>query len=408
MKKTFTLLYLLTIITISCSKGDSAPDEQPVVLSELNFITSFKLMINGQLQDGQINQNNTITFAVVGANLSSLAPLVEYSAKARLSPSENDRQNFNNEVVYTVFAENGDSNIYRVIVDNRPLSSENKILSFAVVINNETIDADIDQESKMITFNSGEFDITALTPTITVSEYATISPISGSPQNFENIVTYTVTAENGEPAEYKVISNPPQINNFSYSPALFYTGAEIYANGYYLNPNSSGAKLYLTDGTNDYPLEILDYTSFSTDPFYIEYSLHSQIPENIPTYANYKLVFETTDTKSESGSYIDVLAENAPNPISLNQDLYQWNDVLIIYGENLPDTISIPSNGSNYIIRNSNGYDLTVNPDRTQLSVTLEYYGLFPSYYGRDPEQKTITMLGPNNRAGKSIIANFK
>jgi hypothetical protein len=38
-------------------------------------------------------------------------------------------------------------------------------------------------------------DLTALTPTITVSEGATISPASGVEQDFSSAVTYTVTAE---------------------------------------------------------------------------------------------------------------------------------------------------------------------------------------------------------------------
>jgi len=280
MEKLIKLL-IFTFIIISCSKGDS-PTPEPVVLSDLNYITSFKLLINGELMSGHINQDNTITFDVVGANLNSLTPVVEYSAKARLSPSINVPQNFNNEVDYTVFAENGDSNIYRVIVNNRPLSTENKILSCSVVINNNTIDADIDQESKMITFNSGEFNITALTPTIIISEYATISPNSESQQNFENIVTFTVTAENGETSEYKVISNPPQITaistlggSFSFNPLLLYTGAKIIVYGYNLNPNLPGAKLYLTDGTNNFPLSILDYSSYNYDPLYIGYLLYS-------------------------------------------------------------------------------------------------------------------------------------
>ena len=47
-------------------------------------------------------------------------------------------------------------------------------------------------------------DVTALVPTITVSEKATVSPTSGVAQNFTNSVTYTVTAENGNTQAYIV------------------------------------------------------------------------------------------------------------------------------------------------------------------------------------------------------------
>jgi hypothetical protein len=47
-------------------------------------------------------------------------------------------------------------------------------------------------------------DKTALTPTITVSDKATVSPASGAGQDFTNAVTYTVTAEDGTTQAYTV------------------------------------------------------------------------------------------------------------------------------------------------------------------------------------------------------------
>ncbi|MDF2838504.1 MAG: putative surface layer protein, partial [Evtepia sp.] len=46
--------------------------------------------------------------------------------------------------------------------------------------------------------------VSALTPMITVSEKATVSPVSGAMQNFTTPVTYTVTAENGTTQSYTV------------------------------------------------------------------------------------------------------------------------------------------------------------------------------------------------------------
>jgi hypothetical protein len=53
-------------------------------------------------------------------------------------------------------------------------------------------------------------NVTALTPTITVSELATVSPASGVAQNFTNPVTYTVTAEDGTTQAYTVSVNVGQ------------------------------------------------------------------------------------------------------------------------------------------------------------------------------------------------------
>ncbi|HOK60460.1 MAG TPA: DUF5018 domain-containing protein [Tenuifilum sp.] len=47
-------------------------------------------------------------------------------------------------------------------------------------------------------------DLTTLVPTITVSQYATISPASGVAQNFTNPVTYTVTAQDGTTQAWEV------------------------------------------------------------------------------------------------------------------------------------------------------------------------------------------------------------
>ncbi len=49
-----------------------------------------------------------------------------------------------------------------------------------------------------------ESDLSALTPVITVSDGATVSPASGVENNFTNPVTYTVTAENGNIRHFTV------------------------------------------------------------------------------------------------------------------------------------------------------------------------------------------------------------
>jgi len=404
---------ILAIIIISCSKGDSP--EEPIVLNDQNQITSFKLTINNETISGNIDQiNKSITFNVVGADLTSLVPSVQYSDMAKLSPPKNESQNFNGEIIYNVFAENGDSNAYRVIVNNRPLGPENKIKAFSIFINNETIDATINDNLKLIIFNSGTFDITALIPSFTISEYATISPNTGVPQNFNNSVTYTVTAENGNIAQYKIITNPSKINGistiagtFTQNPTLLYVGAQIFIVGDFIDPNRPNAKLYLTDGINNYSLPILNSEMYSVNEYINEYNLYTKIPENVPTYGNYKIIYEANGFQSESESYVDILAENPPKHLSLNQDLYQVNDILIITGENLTDMIAIPSDGSVYLIQNSNNYDLSVNPERTEIKLTLDYYRLFPSYFGRGEEEKIITLLGPNRRVGETIKTVF-
>ena len=78
---------------------------------------------------------------------------------------------------------------------------EKAILSFRV----DTVEGIIDESSKtvMLSFSVG-VDVSHLTPTIVVSDYATIDPASGVMQDFTNPVTYTVTAFDGSSVEYQV------------------------------------------------------------------------------------------------------------------------------------------------------------------------------------------------------------
>ena len=63
----------------------------------------------------------------------------------------------------------------------------------------------VDENSKIVVldFPAGT-DVSHLTPTITISNYATIEPESGVAQDFTNPVYYTVSAMNGTTAQYMV------------------------------------------------------------------------------------------------------------------------------------------------------------------------------------------------------------
>ena len=84
-------------------------------------------------------------------------------------------------------------------------SSDDLISSFTLNAFNPVITGTIDQSAKKIslTLPSGT-DITALVPTIIISDKASISPASGIAQDFTKAVNYTVTAEDGSVQVYKV------------------------------------------------------------------------------------------------------------------------------------------------------------------------------------------------------------
>ncbi|MBK6979872.1 MAG: DUF5018 domain-containing protein [Cytophagaceae bacterium] len=83
----------------------------------------------------------------------------------------------------------------------RPKTSPSSALPHLVPV----VDATIDIANKTISATlPSSSDLTKLVPTITVSEKATISPATGVAQDFSNEVSYTVTAEDGSTAVWKV------------------------------------------------------------------------------------------------------------------------------------------------------------------------------------------------------------
>jgi hypothetical protein len=90
-------------------------------------------------------------------------------------------------------------------------SSEKEILSFCIGDFKSNADGKIEESSKTVTLQAiVGVDITNLSPILTISDKAKISPASGVAQDFTNPVTYTVTAEDGSKQAYTVKVLPPK------------------------------------------------------------------------------------------------------------------------------------------------------------------------------------------------------
>lgn len=84
-------------------------------------------------------------------------------------------------------------------------SSAKLISSFSLNAFNPVIAGIVNQTARTISLNVPYgTDVTALVPTIMVSDGASVSPISGQAANFTNPVQYTVTAEDGSTQVYTV------------------------------------------------------------------------------------------------------------------------------------------------------------------------------------------------------------
>lgn len=100
------------------------------------------------------------------------------------------------------------------------LSSDNQIIEFKFSNLNPSVTGTIDEINRTIKLEvPNGTAITALIPSITVSNKATVNPSSGVSNDFTNPVTYTVTAQNGNKQTYTVtvVSPSKQIISFDFS-----------------------------------------------------------------------------------------------------------------------------------------------------------------------------------------------
>jgi len=383
------------------------------IRSSENFITLFQFNLNGEIINGEINQESKkVSFDLVGADLSSLTPTIEISEGASIAPGYGTSQDFSEIIFFTVTAENGEERRYEIIVNNRPLSTGNEITGFEVTINGESIEARIDQDINEIAFETGSFNISALNPKIIISENATMNPVSGETVDFSVPVTYTVTAENGVIAEYTIRINqaydivestvlgPRTAGNF------LYTRAEMFVVTSFLDPNIEGAQLYLTDGINSFNLPIIEVSQFENNRI-IGFSIRTEIPEITITSQNYRIVYELNDLRVQSNMDIDILAENSPNIMGVNQDSYREGDTLVVTGENLTNLIGVPSDGSFYLFNPQGNIDIELNSEMTEYRLLMEGSFSRSAFFRFDAVTRDVIFLGPNRRIGDKITINI-
>ncbi|RAI97544.1 uncharacterized protein DUF5018 [Chitinophaga skermanii] len=154
-----------------------------------------------------------------GTDLTKLAPEVQISEGATVSPASKVVTDFTNPVPYTVTAEDGSKQVYTVTLTKKK-SSAKSILYFALdnpalagdtyANSADTIVGVFSPEATTIDFftakNSLE-NLKKIVPIIKVSDKATISPASGVAQDFNYPVNYTITAEDGTTRVVKVVFN---------------------------------------------------------------------------------------------------------------------------------------------------------------------------------------------------------
>ena len=204
-KNLIAIYVAIMMVAVACKKEELMPTPPVVTKSTAKDIAKFSFAAFSPVVDATIDATaKTIKATLpIGTDVTKLIPTITISDKASVSPATGAAQDFIKSVTYTVTAEDGTTQAYIVTIVVTPKTSEKNILtvSFNGVV--PAVKAIIDTTAKTITaLLSMGTDINKLIPTITISNKASISPISGLAQNFTNLINYTVTAEDGSTKIY--------------------------------------------------------------------------------------------------------------------------------------------------------------------------------------------------------------
>lgn len=149
--------------------------------------------------------DHTVSVEVLyGTSLTSLTPTIVVSGKASISPASGVAQDFSSTVEYTVTAEDGSQQVWTVTVTVASSQSSEKAITGFTIANqiSSTINAEAKTVTVVMPYGAA---LDALSPTVTVSTGATVSPLSGATVDFsQGAVEYTVTAQDGTTAVWTV------------------------------------------------------------------------------------------------------------------------------------------------------------------------------------------------------------
>jgi outer membrane protein assembly factor BamB len=173
-----------------------------------------------------------------GTDLKTLVPTIMLSAGATVSPESGKAQDFTvSPLKYTVTAEDGTKQDYLVKITVAK-SSEKQITEFRLTGLNPDVLGTIDETANTIalTVPAGT-NLKTLIPTLKLSALATVTPASGTAQDFTNTVNYTVKAEDGSTQVYKVTVTVAAV--ITYKNTVFFSSGNVL---YALNLNNGSQK----------------------------------------------------------------------------------------------------------------------------------------------------------------------
>lgn len=147
---------------------------------------------------GTISGNNVSITIPYATDLTTAEPEITVSEFAEVTQKPAELQDGENH--YTVTAENGAEQDYIVTITRTPVATGRQIKSFRY----GGYEAAINEGTAEITLTLPKGISPVFAPTIEISEFATVSPVSGEVQDFSSPVKYKVTAQNKASKTYTV------------------------------------------------------------------------------------------------------------------------------------------------------------------------------------------------------------
>ncbi|MBN1111594.1 MAG: choice-of-anchor J domain-containing protein [Bacteroidales bacterium] len=174
-------------------------------LSNESLIKTFT--VANQVGESVISGNTIKVTMPAGTNLKAITPTITISDKATVVPASGSVVDFSAGAInFTVTAEDKTTTVYSVSVVNQAAALSNESLIKTFTVANQIGETIIDNSAKTVkVVMAADADLKTVTPTITISDKATVAPASGSVVDFSGgVVDFTVTAEDGTKSIYKV------------------------------------------------------------------------------------------------------------------------------------------------------------------------------------------------------------
>lgn len=201
--------------------------------SEKNIMNFIIDGIQGQINEEEKSILLELPYFV---DVNNLTPKITVPYKAKVNPASGVERNFTSPVTYTVTAEDGSEQSYRVSVEKMS-NSESRIKNFQLKYKQNIYKGVVDANNGevRISLPYSKVDKDSLFSLIDVSDFATVQPESGALIDFYSSNTFTVTAQDGSKSEYKLLiqNNEKDIKRYTVPASL-----PFLSNRYY--PSTSG------------------------------------------------------------------------------------------------------------------------------------------------------------------------